>query len=258
MTFSLAAATQTFSRFLPETSPATYAILFLCCLLYGVSLLLTMRMGQSPAAGNSIFSFGAISPQVLLALGARQAYYILAGEVWRLVTSIFLHAGLLHIGLNMWVLMDIGPIVEEIYGSPRYLFLFVLTGVLSMGISMGWNLLAGGGYGMAIGASGALMGLIGLMLAVTTLRRGAEMRVMRSQLIRWVFYIILLGVLVPNVDNAAHLGGLATGFLLGRVMKDRQPADPVERKRAYALGWLAGAVVALSFAAMALQFVRIP
>lgn len=258
MNFSLAAATQTFSRYLPETSPATYSILFFCCLLYGISLLLTTRMGQSPARGNSIFSFGAISAPVLMGLGARNAFYILHGEVWRLVTSIFLHANLVHIGLNMWVLMDIGPMVEELYGSPRYLFLFVFTGVLSMTISMMWTLLTGGLFGISIGASGALMGLIGLMLAVTTRRRGADMQVMRSQLIRWVFYIILLGVIMPGIDNAAHIGGLATGFLLGRVMKDRPPADNIERKRAYALGWLAGAVVFVSFAAMAMQFVRIP
>jgi len=258
MTFSLAAASQTFSRYLPETSPATYSILFLCCLIYGASLLLTTRLGQSPAVGQSILDFGSISGNVLLGLGARQAYYILRGEVWRLVTSIFLHANLLHIGMNMWVLMDIGPLVEELYGSPRYLFLFVLTGVLSMTISMVWNLLTGGVYGIAIGASGALMGLIGLMLAVTTRRRGADMQMLRGQLVRWVFYIILLGVIAPGIDNAAHLGGLASGFLLGRVIKDRPPADPVERKRAYALGWLAGATVVVSFAAMLLQFIRIP
>jgi rhomboid protease GluP len=257
MTFSLAAASLTFSRYLPETSPATYSILFLCCLLYGISLLLTMRLGGAPSGGNSIFSFGAVSGQVLMALGARQAYYILSGEVWRLVTSIFLHANLVHIGLNMWVLMDIGPVVEEIYGSPRYLFLFLVTGILSMSISMIWDLMTGSVFGISIGASGALMGLIGLMLAVTTMRRGADMQVLRSQLIRWVFYIILMGVLVQGVDNVAHLGGLASGFLLGRVMKDRQPADHAERKRAYAMGWTAGVVIALSFVAVALQFVHI-
>jgi membrane associated rhomboid family serine protease len=257
MTFSLAAATQTFSRFLPETSPATYSILFLCCLLYALSFLLTMRLGGAPSGGNSIFSFGAVSGQVLLALGARQAYYILSGQVWRLVTSIFLHANLVHIGMNMWVLMDIGPVVEEIYGSPRYLFLFLVTGILSMSISMIWNLMMGSVFGISIGASGALMGLIGLMLAVTTMRRGADMQVLRSQLIRWVFYIILLGVLVQGVDNVAHLGGLASGFLLGRVVKDRQPADHAERKRAHTMGWTAAVVIALSFVAVALQFVHI-
>jgi len=79
---------------------------------------------------------------------------------------------------------------------------------------------------------------------------------MKSQLIRWLIYIAVFGLLMPGIDNYAHAGGLVSGYLLGRVMMDRQPADPVERKRAYALGWLAGAAVAVSFLVMASQFLR--
>ncbi len=255
MKFSLAAASQSFSRFLPETSPATYGILFFCCLLYGITLLLTMRSGAR--VGGGIFNFGGISSRVLYMFGASLPllpspffYGSDLTQPWRLVTAVFLHGSLLHIGFNMWVLMDIGPMVEDLYGSARYFFLFVVTGAFGYVVSSFFG-------NFSIGASGALLGLIGLLLAVTMRHRASPTaQMMKSQLIRWLIYIAVFGLLMPGIDNYAHAGGLVSGFLLGRVMMDRQPADPVERKRAYALGWLAGAAVALSFLMMASQFLR--
>ena len=256
MTFSLAAASQTFSRFLPETSPASYGILFFCCALYGICLLLTMRSGAH--IGGGIFNIGGISNRVLFAFGSSLPLSSFSPffptdltQPWRLITAVFLHASLLHIGFNMWVLIDIGPMVEELYGSARYFFIFVVTGALGYVASSFF------GY-MSVGASGALLGLIGVLLAVTTKRRGsASAQMLRSQLFRWLIYIAILGFVMHGIDNAAHIGGLISGFLIGRVMMDRAPIDPVERKRAYALGWLAGAVVAVSFAFMVLQFFHI-
>ncbi len=250
LTYSLAAASHSLSGLLPATAPATYAILFLSCLLYALSLLITVRAGHS-IFSRSIWGLGAPNAMVLLKLGARQAILLLHGQWWRLLMPVFLHGSLIHIGFNMWVLMDIGPMVEELYGSARYLFLYVLTGIVATVVSSAWSImtLGGMGIGIGIGASGALMGLIGLLLGVTTRRRTAAMQMLRSQLVRWVIYILILGLL-PGVDNSAHVGGLAAGFLLGRVVEDREPASPAERKRAYALGWLAGLFILASFAAM--------
>jgi rhomboid protease GluP len=249
MTFSLAAASQSFSRLLPETSPASYGILFFCCLLYGVSLLLTLRSGAS--VGGGILNFGGISNRVLLMLGASLPLPYDMLQPWRFITAVFLHGSLIHIGFNMWVLIDIGPMVEELYGSARYLFIFVVTGTIGY--------IASSFFGFfSIGASGALLGLIGVLLAVTTKRHGAQSQMLRSQLIRWLIYIAILGFLPGlHIDNAAHLGGLITGFFLGRLMTDRAPIDPTERKKAYAMGWVAGLAVAASFLLMALQFIRI-
>ena len=86
----------------------------------------------------------------------------------------------------------------------------------------------------SVGGSGALLGLIGVLLAITTGRRSAGMRMLRQQIIRWLIYILVWGLLFPGIDNMAHLGGLATGFLLGKIMMDRPPMTPEERKRAYA------------------------
>jgi len=243
LSFSLAAASRSLSSLLPTESPVTYIVLGLNFLLFVVSLLVTLRTTQT------FNLLGGISGFVLDRLGACRPLPLLEGEWWRLVMPIFLHGGVLHIAMNTWVLMDLGPQVEEVYGSARYLFLYLATGATGF--------LASSVVGhFSVGASGALMGLIGLMLAITTRRGGAYMQMVRGQLLRWVVYILVFGILVRGVDNAGHLGGLAAGFLLGRVMADREPATAAERQRAYTLGWLAGLVVAASFAAMFVHYFR--
>ena len=248
LTFSLAAASRSLSGLLPTESPITYVIVGLNFLLFVVSLLATMRLSQE-SGGQGLNLFGGINGLVLDRLGASRPLVLINGEWWRLVMAIFLHGGILHIAMNTWVLMDIGPQVEEVYGSARYLFLYIATGIA------GFLASAITGH-FSVGASGALMGLIGLMLAITTRRGGAYMQMIRGQLIRWVIYILVLGFVVSGIDNAAHLGGLAAGFLLGRVMADREPMNATERKRAYVLGWAAGLVVVVSFAAMLAHYFR--
>ncbi len=234
---------------MPATSPVTYAILTLSCLLYGVSLLATIHQngGMNPPSG--LFNLGAINGQILQRLGASLPLPYDLVEPWRLVMAIFLHGSLIHIGMNMWVLMDVGPQIEELYGSARYLFLYVATGIAGFFVS-------GATGHFSVGGSASLLGLIGVMLALTTRRGGAAMQMLRGQLIRWLIYIGIFGLLFSAVDNAAHLGGLAAGYLLGRIMMDREPASPTERKRAQLLGWGAAAVVVLSFAVMLLGYFR--
>ena len=214
--------------------------------MFAISWLLTIREGGS-GLGLLLGRMDRHFFYVLDGLGANMPGDLLDGEWWRLVTAMFLHGGLLHIGLNMWVLLDVGPNVEQVYGSPRFFFLYVVTGAFGYAVSS----LVGH---FSVGASGALMGLIGLMIAITTRRGGASMRMLRGRLLMWVGSIFLIGFLMPGIDNSAHFGGLLSGFLLGRVFADREPVPGAELKRAYALGWLAGLALAASFALMALQF----
>jgi len=244
LTFSLAAASRSLSKYVPQTSPVSYGILGLCCILYGVSLLITInRTGfEAPSGGlGALFGLGGISGAVLLRMGLSGPFDI--AQPWRLITAIFLHGSLLHVGFNMWVLMDLGPTIEELYGSARFLFVFVVTGVC------GYLLSAFTGH-FSVGASGSLLGLVGLLLALTTGRHSIGMRMLRSQLIMWLVYIGVLGILMPGIDNYAHIGGFVSGFVLGKIMADRQPADLTERRRANALGWTAGAAVLASFVFM--------
>jgi rhomboid protease GluP len=195
-------------------------------------------------------NLGGIATQVNYRLGASLPLPYNISQPWRFVTAIFLHGGLLHIGFNMWVLMDIGPMVEELYGSARYLFLYVATGVA------GYLLSSSVGH-LSVGASGSLLGLIGVLLAATTGRKSMAAQALRSALIRWLIYLAVLGFLTRgSTDNFAHMGGLASGYLLGRLMPDRTPADLSERRRADFLGWAAGIAIAVSFAFMVVNYLQ--
>jgi hypothetical protein len=79
---------------------------------------------------------------------------------------------------------------------------------------------------------------------------------LRSSLIRWLIYLAVLGFISSGTDNFAHLGGLASGYALGRVMPDRTPADLSERRLAELLGWGAGIAIAVSFGFMVVNYLQ--
>jgi rhomboid protease GluP len=244
LTFGMAAATRSLSRLMPTESPVTYGILTLSCLLYAATLIATIRGSGLQAPGGSglgaLFSLGGIDINVLVRFGASLPWPFDLLQPWRLVMATFLHGGLLHIGFNMWVLMDVGPQIEELYGSARYFFIYVITGIGAYIVS---GLI---GRHVSIGGSGALLGLIGVMLAMTMGHKTAAMQMLRSQLIRWLIYIGVLGIMMSGTDNFAHAGGFISGFLLGRVMVTRPPMSDQEKTRATLLGWTTAAVVVAS------------
>ena len=249
MTFSFAAASKSLSRFMPQTSPVTYAMLAICCVMYGLAFVITLKLSGMQGVGGGIWNLGGVAGQVNDRLGASLPLPYNITQPWRFVTAIFLHASLIHIGFNMWVLMDIGPMVEELYGSARYLFLYVATGVV------GYLLSSFVGH-VSVGASGSLLGLICVLLAATTGRKSMAAQNLRGVLIRWLIYIAILGFLFSGTDNYAHFGGVVSGYLLGRFMPDRTPADLRERRRADLLGWATGIAVAVSFAFMVVNYLQ--
>jgi rhomboid protease GluP len=239
LNFSLAAAGRGVSGIFGGNAPATTMILIVNCLMFAVTLVSSLQAG----AGFSLT--GGLDARILERLGALNPSAIsAANQSFRLVTAMFLHGSILHIGFNMWVLWDVGPVIEEVYGSARYLFIYTFTGIAGFVLSA-WR----GGY--SVGASGAILGLVGVMLAITTKRGGAAMQAQRNRLIFWIVIIFAQGLLPGlNVDNWAHFGGLAGGFALGRIFADRQPERGTETTRAYLLGWIAAAVLIASFGMM--------
>jgi rhomboid protease GluP len=208
---------------------------------------MTMRASgfQAPGGGlSALLNLGAFDPRILLRLGMSLPLAFNLQQPWRFVMAIFLHGSLMHIGFNMWVLMDIGPQIEELYGSARYFFVYVVTGIGGYVVSS-----AIGGR-PSVGGSGALLGLIGVLLSLTMGQQSAGMRMLRGHLIRWLIYILVWGLLFPGIDNYAHLGGLATGFLLGKILVARPPVTAEDRKWADLLGWATALVVAACFAMM--------
>jgi len=222
----------------------TSALLIANFLMLGVSWLAYAAVGKG---GGFTILWGLIGePQYRLGASYGPPIFY-ANEWWRLVTAMFLHGGLIHIGFNMMSLMQLGPALEEVYGSARYLFIYVFTGAFGFLVS------AFTGH-FSVGASGALLGLVGAMLAITTKRGGAYMQDLRSRLISSVVILFVLGFSGLAIDNWAHGGGLAAGFVLGKLLADRQPMNSKERRTAYVLGWLAGLAIVASFAIMLVHY----
>lgn len=240
--FSAAALGRKFSGvFGDNAAPVTTILLVANVLMLGVSLMAATAAGNG---GGMSLLWGLGGPSQNR-LGASHPYMIFVeNEWWRLVTAMFLHGGLIHIGFNMMALMQLGPSLEELYGSGRYLFLYTLAGAFGF-------LVSAFTVHLSLGASGAILGLVGAMLAVTSKRGGAYMRDLRSRLISSVVMLFAIGFF-PGIaiDNWAHGGGLLAGFLLGKLFVDRQPMNASERRNAALLGGLAGIVIIASFALM--------
>ncbi|HMB70357.1 MAG TPA: rhomboid family intramembrane serine protease, partial [bacterium] len=149
---------------------------------------------------------------VLVNFGANFGPLVAAGDLWRLVASIFLHAGVLHLVFNGYALYVLGRNLEAFYGAWTLLALFVLSGT---GGSVASALLSDA---ISVGASGGIFGLLGASLVFAFRHRGVLpariTRIMGTALLPWVVLNIVLGVVVPRIDMAAHLGGLASGALL--------------------------------------------
>jgi membrane associated rhomboid family serine protease len=226
-------------RFLPERAPVSFLVLGFNVLLFAAAWIATARGAEGVQPG---LITGQLDTGVLDRMGAALGPAIFLGQYWRLVTAVFLHANLLHIGFNSFVLLDLGPTVEELYGSGRFFFLYVVTGALGFVASFLWR----GGMVFSVGASGALLGLAGVMIGYTTRYPSSVGRMIRGQLIRWLVYILLMGFLFRGfIDNAAHVGGLLSGLALAYVVPDAS----VFARRSWwdRAGYLATAIVALSF-----------
>lgn len=150
-----------------------------------------------------------LSPYVPLLLGDENPQLIVQyHQWWRLITAGFLHAGFLHIAFNMWALFDLAGEVEQFYGTSRLIFTYVFSTFTGFLFALYFS-----GAG-ALGASAACFGLIGIMLAMGLRRSDPISQAVRSFYSRWLIYGIVFSFL-PGISLAAHLGGLAGGFIVG-------------------------------------------
>jgi rhomboid protease GluP len=164
-------------------------------------------------ASRSLRSLVEVPAQVWLAFGANYAPLTLAlGQYDRLVASCFVHGSLLHVGLNMWSLRNIGPFVERTVGSARYPVLYVVTGIVGSVSSVVWGLISGHVV-PSVGASGAICGVLGAALVLGVRLEGWRSGIAR-QIGFWIVIIVAYGATVPGIDNAAHVGGMVSGCLI--------------------------------------------
>lgn len=165
------------------------------------------------AAVNILLFLGAlvVGQETALLLGAKINQAILLGQWWRLLTAIFLHADLLHLGFNTYALLAFGPDVERVYGRFRFLAGYLTAGVAGSALSFLLNPYP------SVGASGAIFGLIG-MLGIYFYRYRHHMHSGKAALGNIIFivaYNLIYGLAVPRVDNWGHIGGLLGGLALG-------------------------------------------
>ncbi len=201
------------SRVVPEQARYTTVLLSVNLVLYGLSL--AASAGRRGGEFDLSSLLGSIDSYTLVRLGAKYGPLIAAGAWWRFLTPIFLHGSLLHLAFNSIVLFDLGPAVEQLYGSHKFIVLYIVTGVAGFVVSFIWHPIA-----VSIGASGAVFGLIGAMIAYGQRHRSSLGDSVKSMYVRWAIYGLIYGFIVPGVDNSAHLGGLGAGLLFGFLVSD--------------------------------------
>jgi membrane associated rhomboid family serine protease/Flp pilus assembly protein TadD len=173
--------------------------------------------------------------EALVRWGANWGRLTMTGQWWRLITYMFLHIGIIHIALNMWCLWDLGMLCESLFGTWTFGAIYVICGIAGGIASLAWN-----PHTVSAGASGAIFGLVGALIASYYLgdfsMPQAFIRVRLRSLLIFAAYSLLYG-LVGRVDNAAHLGGLVAGLAFGALIARFAPsADSILAR---------GAVVAL-------------
>ena len=184
--------------------------------------LLQLASGVSPLGASS---------QALIAWGGNVPLYTLTGDTWRLLTAMFLHGGIVHLGLNMYVLAFTAPVVEYEFGTRRMLAIYFAGGLLASCASVFWAELRSNPFNpvalmtVSVGASGAVMALFGSLLTglLVPTPRFAHLPKHRQPglnngLIQAVVINVGMGFMIPGVDNSAHVGGLLGGLAVGLLM----------------------------------------
>lgn len=154
------------------------------------------------------------SANKLLEIGGVKRDLVLQGEYWRLMSAVFIHAGIAHLFLNVMCLCIFGPMLERFIGSFKYILVFLISGIMGSVASITWYEST-----VSIGASGAIYGALGALIVLAYY----EVLDKPSRSIVWVlaFSLISTGVamgLFLNIDNAAHFGGLLAGMFIARIM----------------------------------------
>jgi membrane associated rhomboid family serine protease/Flp pilus assembly protein TadD len=210
-------------RVMPTPWVRREASISLTQILFGANVAVFLGMAL---AAKSVMNFPG---EELANWGANYGPWTLGGQWWRLFTYMFLHMDFFHIAFNMWCLWDLGALCESLYGRWTFLCLYLLTGVAAGFASVGWN----PGV-LSVGASGAIFGLAGALIASFglgefSLPREALSSTFRSLLFFVGFNVLfgfgfnLFGGALGYVDNAAHVGGLASGLIMGALIAKLAP-----------------------------------
>jgi rhomboid protease GluP len=204
---------------LHEATPRTWVTPTLVAINVAVWLL-NVATGMSPMSP---------SPRALLAWGGNHLPLTLE-QPWRLLTATFLHGGIIHLAFNMWALWDTGRLAERFYGNVPLLLIYLVSG-LSGSIA---SLFFAASTGVSVGASGAIFGVVGCLLAAIFTKAHklppALVASMRSSMLIFIGYSLFMGFVAGFIDNAAHIGGLVGGYLMGMLLAEKFDVDEFRRE----------------------------
>nr|WP_289036709.1 rhomboid family intramembrane serine protease [uncultured Allobacillus sp.] len=172
-------------------------------LLIAVNVFIFMYMESIGSSTNT---------EDLIDFGAKYNPAIIDGEWWRIFTSMFIHIGTLHLFMNMMALYFLGEAVERIFGTKRFLFIYLFAGLFGGVASFATN------DAIAAGASGAIFGLFGALLFFGLHYKRLFFQTMGSSLFIVIGINLVFGFTIPQIDNGAHLGGLIGGFIASQIV----------------------------------------
>ena len=208
-----------------------FVTMTLIALNVGIYILELLAGGQLNGTGNWIYEKGVLVVSAVDSDG--QVVGVAEGEWWRLITSAFLHYGLLHLGLNMLVLWFIGPALEEYLGHWRYALLYLVSGLAGAAGALVWSPNA-----LTVGASGAIWGIMGCALVLEARR----IYVFGGQAMGLVVINLVLTFLIPGISIGGHIGGLIGGGLAALAFSSFRRTPALATLSVVAVGALAVAV----------------
>ncbi len=213
----------------------------LTSVLIGVNALVFLAMAFSGV------SLAEPSINDLVKWGANNGLVTLLVQPWRMLTSNYVHIGIVHIALNMWCLWNLGSLGERIFDRWTYFLTYTLCGLAGSLLSIGLHPTRVGA-----GASAAIFGLAGALISALYLGHlpihPSALKATLKSLLSFAGYNLFFGAVVPGIDNSAHIGGLITGLALGAVLAPHLTSPPEERSAWNRLVFiLAGTLFLLTF-----------
>lgn len=178
----------------------TYTIIILNILVYLIEIIKSRNLID-------------INIYTLIQMGAKVNILINRGEIYRLITSTFLHGGIMHILFNMSALNIIGKEVEYIYGSKKYILIYILSALSGSLFSYLFN-----PNSVSVGASGAIFGLLGAMLVFGLKEKNKIGKQYVKNILETLAINVIIGITISNIDNYAHLGGLIMGAISALIL----------------------------------------
>jgi membrane associated rhomboid family serine protease len=210
-----------------STAPATMVLIAINVLVYIVTV---VQGGGLNAPGGKVFQEGALV-----------GVLVSDGEWWRLVTAMFLHASLIHLGFNMFALYWLGSIVETAIGTWRYLLVYFAAGLAGSAGALVFS----GPFAITVGASGAIFGLMGALLVLEYHSTGS----FAGEALTLIVLNLVITFAIPNISIGGHIGGLVAGILATFALVRLRSVRPALVAPA--------AVVVIGLASLVVAYVRV-